>query len=488
MLEFLAKLFSSDFMGHGYCYLWRPEIVWLHAVSDGLITISYYVIPVMLVYLVRQRRDLPFHWMFFMFGVFILGCGTTHAMEIWTLWHGTYRLAGIIKAITAGASLATAVALVPMVPKAMALPSPSQLRAANLELEKEIAERRRVEQTLAEERDFAATVLNTVGTLIVVIDLNGKILHCNSACEHLSGRSLAELKGREVRELFTLHEEGDAFQMLVEQLPNGTAADTFEGHLSAKDGSRRLISWVTTVWADGNGKVRSIIASGADVTESKRLEKEVLDISAREQNRIGQDLHDGLGQHLTGIAFLSKVLEQKLAGQGAEEAQDADRIVHLVNEAIDKTRKLSRGLLPVDTDAQGLMSALERWAREVENTFGVECSFDCESPVSIEGANVATHLYRIAQEALNNAIKHGRPTRIEISLEQAETGIVMIIRDNGSGLPPVAKRGGGMGLRIMNYRASMIGATLKVERGREGGTVVTCHLQSDDGRESAAHA
>jgi PAS domain S-box-containing protein len=148
MSEFLRRLFSSDFMGHGYCYLWKPEIVWLHAISDGLIALSYYFIPLVLAYLVRKRRDLPFHWVFFMFGLFIFGCGTTHAMEIWTLWNGTYRLAGLIKAITAGASLATAIALVPIVPKALRLPSPAQLRAVNLELEKEIAERRRVEEVL----------------------------------------------------------------------------------------------------------------------------------------------------------------------------------------------------------------------------------------------------------------------------------------------------------------------------------------------------
>src|ERR1043165_8180978 len=108
MSEFLKRLFDSDFMGHGYCYLWKPEIVRLHASSEGLIALSYYFIPFMLVPLVRKRRDLPFHWMFFMFGIFILGCGTTLLMKIWTLWYGTYRLAGVIKAITAAASLATA--------------------------------------------------------------------------------------------------------------------------------------------------------------------------------------------------------------------------------------------------------------------------------------------------------------------------------------------------------------------------------------------
>jgi signal transduction histidine kinase len=134
MFDFFEKLFHSDLMPHGHCYLWRPELVWLHAISDGLIVLSYYFIPVALVYFSRKRKDLPFHWMFVMFGVFILGCGTTHLMEIWNIWHGTYRLAGILKAITAGASVATAIALLPLIPKAIALPSPSQLQSINEDL------------------------------------------------------------------------------------------------------------------------------------------------------------------------------------------------------------------------------------------------------------------------------------------------------------------------------------------------------------------
>jgi len=148
MSQFFGKLFSSDFMPHGYCYLWDPQIVWLHAVSDGLIALSYYLIPVMLLYFVHKRKDLPFNWMFLMFGIFILGCGTTHVMEIWTLWHGTYRLAGVIKAITAAASVATAAMLVPLIPQALAFSSPEQLRAANLQLEGEIRRRRIVEDAL----------------------------------------------------------------------------------------------------------------------------------------------------------------------------------------------------------------------------------------------------------------------------------------------------------------------------------------------------
>ncbi len=131
MIDFVNRLFASDFMPHGVCFLWNPEIVWLHAISDVVITVSYYLIPILLVYFVRKRADLPFHWMFLMFGLFIFGCGTTHLMEVWTLWHGTYRLAGVIKAITAAASVVTAVLLVRLLPDALALPSPAQLRDAN---------------------------------------------------------------------------------------------------------------------------------------------------------------------------------------------------------------------------------------------------------------------------------------------------------------------------------------------------------------------
>jgi len=148
MSDFFNKLLASDFMPHGVCFLWNPEIVWLHAISDTIITVSYYLIPLALVYFVRRRKDLPFHWMFLMFGLFIFGCGTTHLMEVWTLWHGTYRLAGVIKAITAAASVVTAILLVRLVPQALALPSPAQLRQANSDLEQEIGYRRRAERAL----------------------------------------------------------------------------------------------------------------------------------------------------------------------------------------------------------------------------------------------------------------------------------------------------------------------------------------------------
>src|SRR6266404_5836076 len=141
-MRFLDSLFSSgDFMPHGFCYLWNPGLVWLHVVSDALIALAYFSIPITLIYFIRKRRDLPFNWMFLCFGTFIMACGTTHAMEVWTLWHGTYWLSGAIKAVTAMASVPTAILLVQLVPRALALPSSEAMKL-------EIAERKRAEQAL----------------------------------------------------------------------------------------------------------------------------------------------------------------------------------------------------------------------------------------------------------------------------------------------------------------------------------------------------
>ncbi|MBV9387726.1 MAG: ATP-binding protein [Chroococcidiopsidaceae cyanobacterium CP_BM_ER_R8_30] len=151
MLEYWKNLFiAGPFIPHGHCYLWQPELVWLHIVSDSFIALAYYSIPLTLVYFVRQREDLPFNWIFLLFGIFIIACGTTHLMEVWTLWHPTYWLSGLVKAITAVASLYTALELIPLVPKALALPSPAQLELTNQELRHQIAARLQAEEALQE--------------------------------------------------------------------------------------------------------------------------------------------------------------------------------------------------------------------------------------------------------------------------------------------------------------------------------------------------
>lgn len=149
MFELLQSFFSEGlFIPHGHCYLWKPELVWLHILSDSLIAFAYYSIPATLLYFVHKREDFPFKWLLLLFGAFIISCGTTHLIEIWTLWHPTYWLSGFMKAITAFISVYTAIILVPIIPQALALPSPAQLAAANSQLQTEVIERKLIEETL----------------------------------------------------------------------------------------------------------------------------------------------------------------------------------------------------------------------------------------------------------------------------------------------------------------------------------------------------
>ncbi len=338
----------------------------------------------------------------------------------------------------------------------------------------DITELKKIEEALQEERNVVSAILHTVGALVVVLDPEGRIVRFNRACEQVSGYSFVEVKGKYLWDLCVIPEESERFKVVVEQLREEHRAKDYETSWMARGGAQRLIAWSSTILPAEDGTPAYIIATGIDITERKRLEKAILEISAEEQRRIGQDLHDGLGQHLTGIAFMSKVQEQKLAEKGLAEAAEAARIVGLVNEAINKTRQLAHGLFPVASDARGLMTALKRWAGEVEDLFKISCCLHIDGPVLIHDANMSTHLYRIAQEAVNNAIKHGKAKNIVIRLSvQKEYGVLQIEND-GVSLRETVTSSSGMGMQIMDYRARMIGGSLQVESGKIQGITITC--------------
>ncbi|MCU0537668.1 MAG: PAS domain S-box protein [Hydrococcus sp. Prado102] len=193
MSQILLNILATRFIPHGHCYLWKTPLVWLHVTSDALIALAYYSIPITLVYFVRKRTDLPYSSIFLLFGAFIISCGTTHLMEIWTLWYPHYWISGLIKAFTAFVSLFTAIELFPIVPKALALQSPAELEAANRILEHEISERKRIEEELRESEERFRLAFDNAPIGIVLAAPDGHYLKVNRSFCKILGYSEAEL-------------------------------------------------------------------------------------------------------------------------------------------------------------------------------------------------------------------------------------------------------------------------------------------------------
>ncbi len=218
-------------------------------------------------------------------------------------------------------------------------------------------------------------------------------------------------------------------------------------------------------------------ALGAEVAERERLEKEIVAIGQKERLSIGHDLHDGLCQHLTGTAFAARVLAEELAERHDASAAKAEKIVGLVEDGIGQTRRLARGLLLVSVEEGGLAAALQELAATSAEQFHLACECHCSGNADLPDTVVASHLFHIAQEAVRNAARHGRPRRITLLLRADAAGLTLAVSDDGTGLPERGRPTEGMGLRIMAHRAAMIGADFSVETPAEGGTKIVCHLR-----------
>jgi signal transduction histidine kinase len=252
----------------------------------------------------------------------------------------------------------------------------------------------------------------------------------------------------------------------------GIHIEHFETTRIRKDGRKIDISLTISPIKGASGEVIGASAIARDISEHKTLQREVLEIAALEQRRIGQDLHDGIGQELTGLTMMT----QRLVGELAERPQHAAAAkIHAgIEQALSHVRAVSKGLVPVEVDAEGLMAALADLAAQTDELHGVSCTFECHRPVAIADNQTATHLYRMSQEAVANAIKHGRPHHIVIRLGvEGELATLRVI-DDGTGFDPATEGTAGTGLRIMRYRADLIGAQLEITRARPNGTIVTC--------------
>jgi len=298
------------------------------------------------------------------------------------------------------------------------------------------------------------------------------ILYVNPAYEQLWGRSCQSLYADPHSWLEAIHPEDRS------RIRNFFSKALFGEHY---EHSYRVvrpdcsIRWVLDRGfpvRDNSGGSCSAVGIVRDVTERKELEKEILEISEREQRRLGQDLHDDLCQQLAGIEFLSKALQQQL--KASSHVVKAGEIANLIRAAITYTRQLARGLAQLELEAEGLRGGLQSLAARTSEVFKVRCLFDSLGVVLIQDASVATHLYRLAQEAVANSLKHGKATQIKILLAANAEGGELIIQDNGNGFSDEAHVSPGLGLRIMRYRADMIGASLTIKIRPEGGARIAC--------------
>ena len=340
---------------------------------------------------------------------------------------------------------------------------------------RDVTERVRSERALrmSEEMFSKAFRCSPSGIFIASIG-DGRLLNVNDSFLNFTGRSLLEVIGKSILSLGFFRDKAEGRRLIgtlrrQEKIKNRgfefvtTAGEVRLGVISAES----LMLWGEPC----------IFAVFEDHTETRRLEREIIDISERERHKVGLDLHDDLCPQLIGIEVLSKILKNKIEAKGLAEASEMDRIRELIRQSIEKTRRLSRGLCPVNLSDHGFDSSLYELASYVEDVFKIHCRCSCEMEKPLDDNQAATHIYCIAHEAVHNAARHSGAKNIGLSLVTNRNGILLTVSDDGSGIPEHPEKPG-MGLKIMEYRASRINGFIDISPGKTGGTVVTLEIHN----------
>ncbi|NQU12388.1 PAS domain S-box protein [bacterium] len=344
------------------------------------------------------------------------------------------------------------------------------LRRSQAELERFVQERTKA---LRESEERYRAVVKNQTELIVRFTPDGTLTFVNEAFCRFFGKTSEELLGSQWHPR-VVADDVPLIEERLRSLSRSNPVVVIENRVHSGTGDVHWLQFVNRGLFDAGGSLVEMQTVGRDITERHRLERELLEISEREQRRFGQDLHDGLCQLLVGADCNCEVLERKLAGYAQAEVAEARLVHQSIQEAVTQARALSQGLNPVELHEGGLATALENLAGLVTRLFHVPCVFHQDKRVLIHNPTAALHLYRIAQEAVNNAVKHAQPQHVQIHLHQAAHLITLTVADDGQGLPAGDGKSTGMGLQIMAYRSRVIGATLAVTPGPRAGTVVTC--------------
>lgn len=337
------------------------------------------------------------------------------------------------------------------------------------------------ERELKESEARSKAILDTAVDGIVTIDENGTITLFNQAASEMFGYRVDEVVGRNVNILMPQPYRDEHDSYLNHYKSTGKKKIIGVGREMTgqkKDGSTfPLYLAVSEFEIEGKRKFTGIVR---DISEQRRLEQEVLRISDHERRRIGQDLHDGLGQMLTGIGLMSQGLEKKLENEDSQYVDQVKEVTQLIREADHYAKKLSRGLLPVDFEVRGLITSLERLVSNVERLFDVTCTFTEKNAPVFYDNSVVEHLFRIAQEAISNAVKHGLAGNIHIELESNEEFASLRVIDDGKGFAGDWKEKKGSGIDIMRFRAQLIGASLDIRNMEKGGVALICILPKNE--------
>ena len=347
----------------------------------------------------------------------------------------------------------------------------------------DLTERHRVQKALRESEAKTRAVMETTVDGIITIGEERHIESFNQAAEEIFGYDEEEVLGRNVKMLMPepYRSEHDCYLQNYREIGRRKIVGIgreMEGQ--RKDGTVFPMDLAVSEVQLGGRRIFTGIVR--DISERRRLEREVLEISEEERRRIGQDLHDNLGQMLTGVGLLSRSLANKLEKAGSPGAEEAAQIEKIIKEADEQARTLSRGLVPVDLEAQGLSDALRRLASQTDDLSEAECTFREVGAGAVHDNTAATHLFRIAQEATSNAVKHGQASHIVVMLASGEERIRLRIKDDGVGFPREEHAAhesqvGGLGVRTMHHRARLIGATLEIQSAPGEGTAVTCTMR-----------
>lgn len=333
------------------------------------------------------------------------------------------------------------------------------------------------EQQLRESEARARSILETTVDAIITINTHGRIKSFNKTAEKLFGYDSKEVIGENVKILMPDPYKSEHDDYMDHYLETGERKIIGIGR--EVTGRRKNGSTFPMYLAVSEVKLpNQHIFTGIvrDISEQRRLEQEVLRISEHERQRIGQDLHDGLGQMLTGIGLITKNLSQQLRSQNHELAEEAEEISTLIKQADEQARSLARGLVPVEFDEKGLEAALERLKQNAEKLFDIDCTLEVLGDLDFDDATQAIHLYRIAQEAVSNAVKHGSATKVSVHLASTKSHIRLRVMDNGTGFTENWDSEGGLGVRIMQFRARLIGGNLEISDIPEKGATITCTI------------